>query len=150
MALLVRRLKVTDLPTLDGIETAQAALISNPAWLLGSRKLMERTLSEEPEGLLIADQDGEVVGWAAARQRGTHPISGLRYGHIFNISVHPKHAKKGIGSRLLRECEAYLRSRGCESIKVSMPADENAAAQMFKRGGYKLLAWELERTFKSS
>ena len=45
-----------------------------PVWVppsgesAGFHLLVEKTLSEEPEGLLIADADGKVAGWTAARQ----------------------------------------------------------------------------------
>jgi len=149
MAVFVRRLKVLDLPRLEEIETELLAdYPSRPGWMRSFRRLVELTLSQEPEGLLIAESDGTVAGWAAVRQRGVHPMSGMKYGHIFHLSVARAFQTHGIGERLLREAEAYLRSRGCESIHLSMPADDPATVEMFKRAGYRLFAWELERSFK--
>jgi ribosomal protein S18 acetylase RimI-like enzyme len=149
MAVFVRRLKVLDLPRLEEIETELLAdYPSRPGWLRSFRRLVELTLSQEPEGLLIAEADGKVAGWTAVRQRGVHPMSGMKYGHIFHLSVARAFRLQGIGERLLREAEAYLRSRGCESIHLSMPVDDPATAEMFQRAGYKLFAWELERSFK--
>ena len=88
-----------------------------------------------------------VAGWAAVRQRGIHPMTGLKYGHIFHLSVALEFRRHGAGARLLREAEAYLRARGCESIHLSMPVDDPAIAEIFKQAGYRLFAWELERTF---
>jgi ribosomal protein S18 acetylase RimI-like enzyme len=149
VAVFVRRLKVLDLPRLEQIEgELQADYPSRPGWMRSFRRLVELTLSQEPEGLLIAEVDDVVAGWAAVRQRGVHPMSGLQYGHIFHLSVARAYRSQGIGDRLLRESEAYLRSRGCESIHLSMPVDDPTTAEMFKRAGYRLSAWELERSFK--
>lgn len=149
MAVFVRRLKVQDLPRLEQIETELvSAYPSRPEWLKSYRRLVEQTLSEEPEGLMIAEADDVVAGWAAVRQRGVHPMSGLKYGHIFHISVARAYRRRGIGERLLREAEAYLRSRGCDSVQLSMPVDDPTQADMFKRAGYGLFAWELQRHFK--
>ncbi|MGQ0504830.1 MAG: GNAT family N-acetyltransferase, partial [Myxococcaceae bacterium] len=149
MALLVRRLKISDFPALEMIEAALAEQFpTRPNWLASFRRLLEVTLQEEPEGLMIAENDGEVAGWAVARQRGVHPVTGLRTGNIFHLSVAVKAQRRGVGSRLLRECEAYLRSRGCDAIKLQMPADHEAAAQLFKKKGYKLSSWEFEHNFK--
>lgn len=148
MALLVRRLKISDFPALEAIEAShQARLPTRPSWLQGFRRLIEVTLQEEPEGLMIADSDGAVAGWAVARQRGVHPMTGQQYGHIFHLSVALEQQRKGVGTRLLREAEAYLRSRGCEVIELSMPSDRQDGSDLFKRSGYKLVGWELERVF---
>jgi ribosomal protein S18 acetylase RimI-like enzyme len=149
MAVFVRRLKVQDLPRLEQIETELVRdYPSRPEWLKSYRRLIEQTLSEEPEGLLIADADNVVAGWAAVRQRDKHPISGLKHGHIFHLSVAREFRRQGIGERLLREAEAYLRSRGCDSVHLSMPVDDDAMAELFKRSGYQLFAWELQRNFR--
>lgn len=146
--ILVRRLKVSDLPALEAIETKlMQRQPRRQGWLVGFRKMVERTLAEEPEGLLIADVDDKVVGSAIARQQGKHPMSGLRYGHIYNISVDPDAKAAGVGVRLLRECEAYLRSRGCASVQLSLPVDAVDQAEMFKNAGYTVASWELERIF---
>ncbi len=148
MPLLVRRLKVSDLPTLEKIESEHLKRwAGRKGWMATFRRAVERTLDDEPEGMMIADLDGEVVGCAIARQRGEHPMSGLKFGHIFHISVAPEHQEQGIGLRLLKECEAYLRSRGCEVVHLSLPSDDPSAAELFKKSGYKHVAWELERHF---
>jgi ribosomal protein S18 acetylase RimI-like enzyme len=103
MAVFVRRLKVQDLPRLEQIETELVRdYPSRPEWLKSYRRLIEQTLSEEPEGLLIAEADDVVAGWAAVRQRGKHPISGLEHGHVFHLSVAREFRRQGIGERLLR------------------------------------------------
>lgn len=148
MTVFVRRLRVTDLPALDEIETAQAPHFpSRVAWLESFRRLVEHMLSEEPEGLMIAEVDDKVVGWAAVRQRNVHHFTGKRYGHILHMSVAEPYRNKKVGTRLLREAEAYLRSRGCESVHLSMPIDNPDVVRVFQRAGYKLFAWELERSF---
>ena len=55
---------------------------------------------------------------------------------------------KGIDTRLLRESEAYLRSRGCASIALSLPADAGEDSELYKTAGYRVLGWELERNLK--
>ena len=109
--MLVRRLKVSDLPRLEEIEAELAKdFPSRPGWKLTFRKLVEQVLEEEPEGLLIAEKNGVVAGWAAVRQRGTHPMSGLKDGHIFlpegpgwgaeiNEDVLRAHPWPGVGER---------------------------------------------------
>src|SRR5262245_50345746 len=133
MALLVRRLKVPDLPALELIEAARSQGVSWQAvWLSRFRELVETTLSEEPEALRVAELDGEVVGLAVARPRGLHDASKVTYGAILHLSVAPGFESRGVGERLLRECEAFLRSRGCELVLVSWSADAPGGLSLFE------------------
>jgi ribosomal protein S18 acetylase RimI-like enzyme len=149
MSLIVRRLRITDFPALEQIEEARVARAPRSAgWQDAFRMLLERSLSEEPEGLLIADRDGAVIGSAIARQRGAHPSTGVPYGHIEHLSVAATPDSASVSLRLLRECEAYLRSRGCELLVLSLPADDAAAAELFTTNGYRVTVWQLERLLK--
>ncbi|HZH03958.1 MAG TPA: GNAT family N-acetyltransferase [Myxococcaceae bacterium] len=146
MSLFVRRLKVQDFPLLDALEAAvEAQSPERAGWLRRCRKLLEVTVSEEPEGLLVAELDGRIAGWAAARQRGTDPMTGETYGHILHVSVAPDGGWPLVGARLFREAEAYLRSRGCRSVHASIPADVPEASSLLKRAGYRVAGFELTR-----
>lgn len=145
----VRRPKVIDLPAMEAIEKANLALFpSRKGYLSSVRTLIERSLAEEPEGVMVAELGGKVVGTAVARTRGAHPFSGLTYGHVLLLSVDPAHQSQKLSERLLRECEAYLRSRGCQEVYLRLPADQNQDAPLYLKSGYAVAAWELQRTFK--
>jgi ribosomal protein S18 acetylase RimI-like enzyme len=150
MTLIVRRLKVMDIPSLEQIQSENLKRFpGRSGWLDSYRLLLERSLDEEPEGVLIGDQDGRVVGSAIVRQRGKHPMNGRPYGHIYHLSALLESPDAvNVTMRLLREAEAYLRSRGCESVHLSLPADDPAGAELFRKSGYEIAAWELRRTFK--
>jgi ribosomal protein S18 acetylase RimI-like enzyme len=147
MTVLVRKLKVSDLPRLEQIEADELTRTPRAGWLATFRRMVEAALEHEPSGLLIAEDARKVVGWAYARQRGPHPVSGVPYGHIFHVSVAHSHRRKGTGQRLFRECEAYLRSRGCKSVHLSMRAGDQRPVDWLERFGYQVAAWELEREF---
>lgn len=149
MSLFVRRLRISDFPRLEEIEAAhERAQPDRTGWLNRVRQLIQLALSDEPEGLMIADLDGKVVGWAAARQRQLHPLEGEGYGHIFHISVDPQHRRAGIGQRLLRECEAYLRTHGCNGVRINVMVGDAAGEKLMKKSGYAPTASELERRFR--
>ncbi len=147
--LLIRRLKVSDLPALDAIEALrQPEWATQPAWPQSYRRLVERTLEEEPQGIFIAELDGHVAGWAVVRLRGVHPLSGKPQGHLLHLAVSPPMRRRGIGGRLLLETEAYLRSNGCEVVQLDLPAQDAAGAERMKKKGYRVTSVQLERTFK--
>jgi GNAT superfamily N-acetyltransferase len=61
------------------------------------------------------------------------------------LTVAPAWKEHGIRERLIKEAEAYLKSRGCRLMVTSLRADAGAEGELFKTSGFKVAAWELER-----
>jgi GNAT superfamily N-acetyltransferase len=147
MPLVVRRVKVQDLSLIESLE--QDSVRSFPTrtrWMETFRGLLERALTEEPEGLLIADYEGRAVGAAIARVRGAHPVTGEEHGRLEALTVAPAWRAHGIRERLLKESEAYLKSRGCRMMVTTLQSDAGAEGELFKNSGFKVASWELTRT----
>ena len=146
MPLAVRRVKVQDLSALESMEAdAVRSFPARKAWMESFRNLLERSLSEEPEGLLVADFDGRAVGAAVARVGGTHPVTGEEHGRLEALTVAHAWRAHGIRERLIKEAEAYLKSRGCRLMVTTLRADAGADAAVFKSSGFKGGGGELER-----
>lgn len=150
MPLIVRRLKVMDLPVIETLEQESSRRHpTRPGWLEHFRKLMEVATSEEPEGVLVAEYDGRVIGAAVVKTLGEHPYSGVKFGELQALTVSPGWRNQGIDARLVREAEAYLKARGCETLITRLPADAGAEESgLFKGAGYRVAGWELERSLK--
>jgi ribosomal protein S18 acetylase RimI-like enzyme len=71
----------------------------------------------EPEGLLLAVEDGKAVGFAHA---GFGPSSSggadQHIGVLCLLGVRSSHRKQHIGTELLHRCEDYLRGRGAKEL----------------------------------
>lgn len=146
MPLVVRRVKVQDLSVLESLELETVrSFPARKRWMETFRQLLERALSEEPEGLLVADFDGRAIGVAIARVRGAHPYTGDECGRLEALTVAPAWRAHGVRERLLKEAEAYLKSRGCRVMLSSLPADAGADGELFRSGGFKVASWELEK-----
>lgn len=146
MPLIVRRVRVTDLPVLEAIEKESLKRFpGRVGWMETYRKSVERALADEPEGILVADADGQVVGAIIVQQRGKHPVTRQTYGALLGLTVGEKWRGAGIGKRLLKEAEAYLKARGCEALLLRLPADAGTDAQLFQEDGFQVVAWELEK-----
>jgi GNAT superfamily N-acetyltransferase len=147
MPLVVRRVKVQDLAILESLELdATKSFPARHRWMETYRGFLERSLSEEPEGLLVADFDGRAIGCAIARVHGPHPLTGIEHGRLEALTVATAWRQHGIRERLVKEAEAYLKSRGCKVMATSLSADAGADGDMFKASGFKVSGWELERT----
>jgi ribosomal protein S18 acetylase RimI-like enzyme len=72
----------------------------------------------DPEGLIVALDDEEHVGFAHAGFGPREDQSGLSLsdGVVCALGVRPSRRRRGIGAELLRRCETYLRGRGATAI----------------------------------
>jgi ribosomal protein S18 acetylase RimI-like enzyme len=105
------------------------------------------TQLEEPNVvILVAERDGEVVGYTYAAVEG-HDFMTLRgpAGVVHDIVVDPDQRGHGIGGRLLDATLAALRDRGAPRV-VLLTADGNQVAQrLFARAGFRRTMIEMTR-----
>lgn len=96
--------------------------------------------------LLVAERDGEVIGYSFGAEEGYDYMS-LRgpAGVLHDIVVDPAHRGNGVGRMLLDAAIAALRARGVPQI-VLATAERNAAAQrLFARAGFRRTMREMTR-----
>jgi ribosomal protein S18 acetylase RimI-like enzyme len=72
----------------------------------------------DPQGLVLAEDDGKIIGFAHAGFAPTADGGALDYsrGITCTLGVLPPYRRKGIGSELLRRTEDYLRRRGAKEL----------------------------------
>ena len=99
--------------------------------------------------ILVAEQDGEVIGYAYAGVEGRDYMS-LRgpAGVLHDIVVDPAHRGQGIGRMLLDATLAALEERGAPRV-VLWTAERNETAQrLFARAGFRRTMLEMTRELK--
>ena len=72
----------------------------------------------DPQGLIVAEEDGSCLGFAHAGFGGEASANCLQreIGVICLVGVRPNARRRGIGTELLRRAEYYLRQRGAKTI----------------------------------
>ncbi len=85
-------------------------------------------LERDPDLLLVAEVDGEVVGVVFASNDGRQAI-------IHRLAVLPEHQKKGIGTELVSELLERLKVFG--DMRIMVHAGEGYAAEFFKDFGFE-------------
>src|SRR5688500_12314289 len=60
-----------------------------------------RLIARDPGALLVAEQDGRIVGAVVAAFDG-------RRGHVYRLAVDPRNRRQGVGAALLARGEARL------------------------------------------
>ena len=112
-------------------------------WFLG-------TQLEEPNiVILVAERDGEVIGYTYSGVEGTDYMA-LRgpAGVMYDIVVDPAHRKQGVGRMLVNATLDALKARGAPRVVLST-AEQNAAAQrLFDRAGFRHTMIEMTRELK--
>jgi ribosomal protein S18 acetylase RimI-like enzyme len=95
-----------------------------------SRLVVDALLRRDPEALLVADVDGEVVGTVVAGWDGWRA-------HLYRLAVRPDLRGRGIGSALLDAAEHRLRELGAPRFDA-MVLEGNALGQRTWRSrGYR-------------
>jgi ribosomal protein S18 acetylase RimI-like enzyme len=74
----------------------------------------------DPDGFIVAEDDGRMVGFVHAGFGPTDDLSALDHskGVLCAIAVRPGQRRSGVGSELLRRCEVYLRERGAMTLRA--------------------------------
>lgn len=96
--------------------------------------------------VLVADQGGEVLGYAYAGMEGIDYMS-LRgpAGALYDIVVDPERRGQGIGRRLLDATLAALSERGAPRVLLSTAEQNEAAQRLFARAGFRRTMIEMTR-----
>lgn len=105
-----------------------------------------RQLDEPSIIILVAERDGEVVGYTFAGVEGNDYIS-LRgpAGVLHDIVVDPAHRGLGIGQVLLEATLEALAARGVPRVVLSTAERNESAQRLFARMGFRRTMIEMTR-----
>lgn len=92
---------------------------------------VERLIADSPAALLVAERDGEVVGALIAAWDGWR-------GNMYRLAVREDCRRQGIGIKLTRAGEEYLRGRGARRVTALVAFEDDVAAGFWDSAGYPL------------
>jgi ribosomal protein S18 acetylase RimI-like enzyme len=103
-------------------------------------------LADKEVVILVAEQDGKVVGYTYAGVEGWDYMQ-LRgpAGAIYDIVVDPSCRGRGIGRALLERAIAELAARGAPRVVLSTAEQNGAAQRLFARAGFRRTMIEMTR-----
>lgn len=87
-----------------------------PNWRSMFLAVVEKRMAQGLQRYYVAEADGEIVGTAGA-QVGEAFFGAVR-GYIEGVYVVPAFRRRGVASRLMRECIEWLRPMGCDSVRL--------------------------------
>ena len=90
---------------------------------------VERLVDDSPAALLVAEQNGEIVGALIAGWDGWR-------GNMYRLAVREGHRREGIGLALTRAGEDYLRQCGIRRVTALVALDDEVAGGFWESAGY--------------
>ena len=101
------------------------------------RELYEEWLQDPDAFVLIAESDGEPVGYAMVQLRGPEETwaTGDRVAQLETLTVLPEHQGQGIGTALVERMHEELRRLGASHFVVSVIASNADAVRFYERLG---------------
>ena len=105
------------------------------------------TQLEDPDvAVLVAEDDGDVIGYAYAAAEG-YDYMALRgpAGVLHDLIVEPGHRGRGVGRLLLEAALEFLRSRGVPRVVLSTAERNEAAQRLFAGAGFRRTMIEMTR-----
>lgn len=98
--------------------------------------------------VLVADRDGEVVGYCYAGMEGNDYMA-LRgpAGVIYDLVVDPDERRKGIGRALMDSAFAQLGKLGAPRVLLFTAEKNHIAQAMFEQSGFRRTMIEMTREF---
>ncbi len=96
--------------------------------------------------ILVAERDGEVVGYTYAGIEGTDYMA-LRgpAGVVYDIVVEPAHRGQGVGRALLDATLEALQAKGAPRVVLSTAERNETAQRLFARAGFRRTMIEMTR-----
>lgn len=105
-----------------------------PPGIAYSRYALREFLSAPGSRTWVAEEPpGELAGLVIIRQMGPDR------GHIITLDIHEKQRRKGLGSRLLKTAEEWLRSRGVRRVRLEAAVNNQSAVAFWQRTGYQVV-----------
>jgi len=102
-------------------------------------------LKKYPKSFIVAEKDGEVVGYMMNRiERGlpgffSSPMHRVVKGHVVSIAVLPEHRRRGIGRKLMMAGMRAMKEYGAEEIVLEVRITNEPALAMYKSLGFTVV-----------
>ena len=96
---------------------------------------LQRILARPDQILLVADDDGSVVGWIHGTR--VEYLEADPFVVVAGLVVDRARRGQGIGRLLLAEVESWGRKEGCSIVRLWSSAARTAAHRFYQRAGYE-------------
>jgi ribosomal-protein-alanine N-acetyltransferase len=90
-----------------------------------------------PETFVVAEEDGEIVGYIMCRIEmglSNFGLSGVaKKGHVVSVAVLPEHRRKGVGKALVLKALEGMRGYGAKQCYLEVRVTNQEAISLYKK-----------------
>ena len=90
-----------------------------------------------PETFIVAEEDGELVGYVMCRIETGLPDFGLlgiaKRGHVISIAVLPEHQREGIGTALMNEAIVSMRVYKAKECYLEVRVSNTSGVKLYEK-----------------
>lgn len=129
---IVRRASRGDIPSVIAVN-----LSSLPEHY--SNSFYYELLESFPEGFIVAEREGEVIGYVMCRIEfglSNFGFNLARKGHIISIAVMEGHRRRGLGRALMEEAMKAMKARGCDEAFLEVRVSNTPAIDLYRKLGF--------------
>lgn len=111
--------------------------------------LLKKKCAEDEGVILIAEEDGAALGYAVvltrSREDGTGDEVAYDYAYIADLVVAREARRRGIGRRLLEDCERRAREAGRDDLRITVLAANHGAHELYRSFGFNDLLVDMRK-----
>ncbi len=102
------------------------------------KEFLSGHLEKESSLVLVAEQDGDVVGYCLAMLAKFPPVFENRdYGTIYDLAVTQRWRKAGIGEKMYKAAEKWFSEKGIHRIELRVVVSNEIAKAFWRKMGFK-------------
>lgn len=117
--------------------------INGTTWRWRKNREIDQDIEAEPEGVLVAEEDGRVVGYITTVTDDT-----TRIGRIPNLAVHPEAQGQGVGKQLINAALDRFRDEGMQYAKIETLATNPTGQSLYPKAGFRELVRQIHYIVK--
>lgn len=141
--MIIRTASVRDISAVVDLfwELDTGAIASQPEHFQRGERSVEYLsgiINDERSDFLVADHNGEIVGFSLLYEKEVKGLSLLvpcRYAYIQDFVVKGSHRNRGVGSQLMAESKLWAKQRGLDYLRLSVLPDNVDAQRFYRRHG---------------
>lgn len=124
--------------SIDGNIEKQFGLLNGTDWAWRKRRHIDADCDAQPDGILVAEDEGRVVGYITTRlDRAT------KLGWIPNMAVEPDCQGRGVGRRLIEAALDLFRRNGMTHAKIETLAHNPVGQKLYPSCGFQEVARQI-------
>ncbi|MGV3720641.1 MAG: GNAT family N-acetyltransferase [Actinomycetota bacterium] len=147
----IRPFRADDLPRVQSITVAsfegvsidrnieaQFGEVAGKDWKQRKARDVTTDCEVQPEGVFVAEADGEVVGYVTTR---LDRFTGI--GRIPNLAVDDAQRGQGLGTRLIEHAIQWMREQGMAMAKIETLVQNERGQALYPRFGFQEVARQI-------